>query len=63
MADAVDNPQPLGWGPDPEIEKVVDVFAMSLASLDVVIGQLVCLGEALRRRMRDRLVCGQAADG
>ena len=62
VADAVDNPQPLGWGPDPEIEKVVDVFAMSLASLDGVIGQLVCLGEALRRRIRGRVPLAELAE-
>src|SRR5438270_6893854 len=55
VADALEHPQPLGWGADPEMEKVVGAFALSAGSLDVAIGQLVCLGEALRRRLFDRI--------
>src|SRR5947209_5983164 len=51
LADALDHPQPLGWGADPEMEKVVGAFTLSAGSLDVAIGQLVCMGEALRRRL------------
>jgi GGDEF domain-containing protein len=55
VADALDHPQPLGWGPDPEMEKVVGAFTLSAGSLEVAIGELVCLGEALRRRLFDQL--------
>ena len=55
LADALEHPQPLGWGPDPEMEKVVGAFTMSAGSLDVAIGELVCLGESLRRRLFDRI--------
>src|SRR5437588_6229194 len=55
VADALEHPQPLGWGADPEMEKVVGAFALSAGSLDVAIGQLVCLGESLRRRLFDRI--------
>ncbi|MBV8304194.1 MAG: hypothetical protein JOZ04_08280, partial [Acidimicrobiia bacterium] len=55
LADALEHPQPLGWGPDPEMEKVVGAFTMSAGSLDVAIGELVCLGESLRRRLFDRV--------
>ena len=55
MADALENPQPLGWGADPEMDKVVGIFATAAGSLDVAIGQLVCLGESLRRRLFDRI--------
>lgn len=55
LADALEHPQPLGWGPDPEMEKVVGAFTLSAGSLDVAIGQLVCLGESLRRRLFDRI--------
>src|SRR3954447_12882070 len=55
LADAIEHPQPLGWGPDPEMEKVVGAFTLSAGSLDVAIGQLVCLGESLRRRLFDRI--------
>lgn len=55
LADALDHPQPLGWGADPEMEKVVGAFTLSAGSLDVAIGQLVCLGESLRRRLFERI--------
>ena len=55
VADALERPQPLGWGSDPEMEKVVGAFALSAGSLDVAIGQLVCLGESLRRRLLGRI--------
>jgi GGDEF domain-containing protein len=51
LADALEHPQPLGWGADPEMEKVVGAFTLSAGSLDLAIGELVCLGEALRRRL------------
>jgi len=49
IAAALARPQPLGWGADPEVEKVVEVFATAVGSIDLAIGQLVCLREALRR--------------
>src|SRR5438270_1787795 len=55
LADALGHPQPLGWGPDPEMEKVVGAFTLSAGSLDIAIGQLVCLGESLRRRLFGRI--------
>src|SRR5881275_1271736 len=55
LADALAHPQPLGWGADPEMEKVVGAFTLSAGSLDVAIGELVCLGEALRRRLFNRI--------
>lgn len=55
VVSALSRPQPLGWGADPEVEKVSEVFAAAVGSLDVAIGQLVCLREALRRRISGRL--------
>jgi GGDEF domain-containing protein len=55
VADALEHPQPLGWGADPEMEKVVGAFTLSAGALDIAIGQLVCLGEALRRRLFGRI--------
>ncbi|MBV8980759.1 MAG: hypothetical protein JO086_07650 [Acidimicrobiia bacterium] len=55
LADALEHPQPLGWGADPEMEKVVGAFTLSSGSLDIAIGQLVCLGESLRRRLFERI--------
>lgn len=55
VCSALSRPQPLGWGADPEVEKVAEVFAAAVGTLDVAIGQLVCLREALRRRVAGRL--------
>jgi diguanylate cyclase (GGDEF)-like protein len=55
VCSALGRPQPLGWGADPEVEKVSEVFAAAVGSLDVAIGQLVCLREALRRRVAGRV--------
>ncbi|MHB8671245.1 MAG: GGDEF domain-containing protein, partial [Acidimicrobiales bacterium] len=38
-----------------EMEPIIEIFAMSVESIDVAVGQLVCLGEALRRRLHGRL--------
>src|SRR3954463_1122595 len=59
LADAIEHPQPLGWGPDPEMEKGVGAFTLRPGSLDIAIGQLVCLGESLRRRLFDRIPDGE----
>lgn len=55
VCSALSRPQPLGWGADPEVEKIADVFATAVGTLDVAIGQLVCLREVLRRRISGRL--------
>lgn len=52
---ALARPQPLGWGADPDIEQAADAFAASMTSIEVAIGQLVCLREALRRRIAGRV--------
>jgi hypothetical protein len=62
VADALEHPQPLGWGADPEMEKVVGAFALSAGSLEVAIGQLVCFGEALRRRVLGRLPTSESTE-
>ena len=51
VADALTRPQPLGWGPDPEVERVTEAFTFMAGSLDVAIGQLVCLREAVREQL------------
>lgn len=55
VADALGRPQPLGWGPDPGVERVTEAFAARVGSIDVVIGQLVCLREALRRQLEGKV--------
>ena len=51
LSAALERPQPLGWGPDPEMETVAEEFARAVGALDVAIGQLVCLREVLCRRL------------
>jgi diguanylate cyclase (GGDEF)-like protein len=59
---AVESPQPLGWGPDPDVERVADRFAAESGGVDIVIGQLVCLREALRRALAGRVPPAEAAE-
>jgi diguanylate cyclase (GGDEF)-like protein len=49
VALAMAEPQPLGWGPDPDVERVAERFGEGSASLDLAIGQLVCLRSVLTR--------------
>ena len=51
LALAMAEPQPLGWGPDPDVERVAERFGEASASLDVAIGELVCLRSVLTRAM------------
>jgi diguanylate cyclase (GGDEF)-like protein len=55
VASALSRPQPLGWGPDPDIEQVAEVYAVSVGSVETAVGQFVCLREALRRRLAGQL--------
>jgi diguanylate cyclase (GGDEF)-like protein len=49
VADALSRPQPLGWGPDPVVEAVTETFATAVGSLELVVSELVCLRETIRR--------------
>ena len=51
VADALQRPQPLGWGPDPALTTITEAFAESAGAIDVAIGQLICLREAFRRHV------------
>ena len=51
LSSAMERPQPLGWGADPDMETLAEDFAGAVGTLDVAIGQLVCLREVLRRRL------------
>jgi diguanylate cyclase (GGDEF)-like protein len=55
VIDAMARPQPIGWGLDPDVERVAEHFAAVTGSIDVAIGQLVCLGEALHRTVSGRI--------
>ncbi|HUQ39339.1 MAG TPA: diguanylate cyclase [Acidimicrobiales bacterium] len=62
IAEALGRPQPLGWGADPEVEKVAEVFATAVGAIDIVIGQLVCLREVVRRRITTRVAPDELAE-
>ena len=62
LADALDRPQPLGWGVDPAVESAAAVLAESAPSASAAIAQLVCLREALSRRLMRSLIIEEAAD-
>lgn len=50
---ALERPQPLGWGADPEVEIVAERFAVAVGAVDVVIGMLICLREAVHRHLAE----------
>ncbi|CAA9260274.1 MAG: hypothetical protein AVDCRST_MAG50-2963 [uncultured Acidimicrobiales bacterium] len=62
IAEALQRPQPLGWGPDPALQQVTELFAEGVEAVDVAIGQLVCLREALRRRTVGRVPRDEEAE-
>jgi diguanylate cyclase (GGDEF)-like protein len=51
VAEALQRPQPIGWGADPALTSVMEMFAASSGAVDVAIGQLICLREAFRRHV------------
>jgi len=53
LADALRRPQPLGWGADPIVTEAIDAFTDRAGPL--AIGELVCLREAVSRRLRGRI--------
>lgn len=62
VAEALSRPQPLGWGPDPEVEQVAEAYAVSVSSVETAVGQFVCLREALRRRLAGALPPDEEAE-
>lgn len=62
VASALARPQPVGWGLDPEVQGEVERFAGAAGSLENAIGQLVCLGDAIRRQLRGSVPPGEEAE-
>jgi diguanylate cyclase (GGDEF)-like protein len=60
VAEALNRPQPLAWGPDEEVADAIDAFT-DRAGPDAV-EELVCLREALSRRLRGRVPAGEAEE-
>jgi diguanylate cyclase (GGDEF)-like protein len=62
VAEALQRPQPLGWGADPALSSVMEMFASSTGAIDVAIGQLVCLREAFRRHLAGHVPPAEEAE-
>jgi diguanylate cyclase (GGDEF)-like protein len=60
VAGALNRPQPLGWGADDEVADAVEAFADRAGP--AAIQELVCLREALSRRLRGRVPPAEAAE-
>jgi diguanylate cyclase (GGDEF)-like protein len=60
VAGALNRPQPLGWGADEEMADAVDAFTDRAGP--AAIEELVCLREALSRRLRGRVPPTETAE-
>jgi len=60
VAGALTRPQPLGWGADEEVARAVNTFTDRAGP--AAIEELVCLREALSRRLRGRVPPSEAAE-
>jgi diguanylate cyclase (GGDEF)-like protein len=60
VAGALNRPQPLGWGADEDVAEAVDTFTDRAGP--AAIEELVCLREALSRRLRGRVPPVEAAE-
>ena len=60
VAGALNRPQPLGWGADEEVVEAVNAFTDRAGP--AAIEELVCLREALSRRLRGRVPPAEAAE-
>lgn len=62
VGDALERPQPIGWGPDPALTSVMEMFAAGTGAIDVAVGQLVCLREAFRRHLAGHVPPAEEAE-
>lgn len=62
VASALDRPQPIGWGPDPQVEAAVEIFADRVGSAEMVVAELVCLRETLRRWLTSRVPVSELSE-
>ena len=60
VAEALNRPQPIGWGADADVADAVDDFTDRAGP--AAIEELVCLREALSRRLRGRVPPEEAAE-
>lgn len=62
LAEAVQRPQPLGWGADPGLERTVAQFTAAAGSVEVAVEQLVCLRQAAVATLMPRVPAGEVAE-
>jgi len=60
VTEALNRPQPLAWGPDEEVAEAVDAFTDRAGP--AAVEELVCLREALSRRLRGRVPPAEAEE-
>jgi diguanylate cyclase (GGDEF)-like protein len=60
VADALNRPQPIGWGADDQVADAVDAFTDRAGP--AAIEELVCLREAVSRRLRGRVPPAEAPE-
>src|SRR5205085_11668292 len=60
VAEALNRPQPLAWGPDEEMADAIDNFTDRAGP--AAVEELVCLREALSRRLRGRVPTDEAEE-
>jgi diguanylate cyclase (GGDEF)-like protein len=49
LTEALERPQPLGWGLDPALESVAGAFGLNVGDVPTAVAELVCLREAFRQ--------------
>ena len=62
VAAALAEPQPLAWGPDPELETAASDFAVAVGSVAVAIEELICLRQAFQRRILTEVPQGEVLE-
>jgi diguanylate cyclase (GGDEF)-like protein len=60
VAEAINRPQPIGWGADEEVADAVGAFTDRAGP--AAIEELVCLREAVTRRLQGRVPANEAAE-
>jgi diguanylate cyclase (GGDEF)-like protein len=62
VSNALERPQPLGWGLDPALEPVAAAFSLNVGDVNTALAELVCLREAFARVVVSQLHGDQQVD-
>lgn len=55
VTEALERPQPLGWGLDPALQPIAEVFGLNVGDVHASLAMLICLREAFTRVVIDQL--------